>query len=112
MEKFPNHNVKEKQEAIGKKNVGNNNIVFGYDDEEKYKTNYKDEFDQKVSNTNRVKPSDVKKANIDFGDSLTDFTTTYAQIYDKKTPLGQNNSSGKVEARRSHITLGNDKTSF
>lgn len=68
-----------------------------------------------MSNTNRVKPSDVKKANIDFGDSLTDFTTTYAQIYDKKTPLGQNNSSGKVdklEARRSHITLGNDKTSF
>jgi hypothetical protein len=95
-EKFPNHNVKGKEEAIGAKHLGVNNIVFGYDkSNDAYGTNYKDEFNKKENTTNRVKPGDLKKNNIDFGDSLTDFATTYNRVYDNK-PLQQNNKINVV----------------
>lgn len=60
-----------------------------------------------------MKPNDLKKNNIEFGDSLTDFTTTYGKVFDQKNPLQQNNDNisykiDKVEARKSNLVFGND----
>lgn len=63
-----------------------------------------------------MKPNDLKKNNIEFGDSLTDFTTTYGKVFDPKTTLKQNNdNSFKVdisEARKSNLVFGNDKQMY
>ena len=93
--------------------MGVNNIVFGYENDSAYKTNYKEEFDKKESNHNRVKPGDLKKNNIDFGDTLTDFTTTYARVFEtKNAPLQLNNKNTPQDGRKSHLMLGNDQATF
>lgn len=57
----------------------------------------------------------MKKNNIEFGDSLSDFTTTYAKVYDQKNPQNTNLNLSKNEindGRKSNLMLGNDKRSF
>lgn len=58
----------------------------------------------------------MKKNNIEFGDSLTDFTTTYGKVYDNKSgPLQQNNGNIKIDkndGRKSNLMLGNDRLAY
>lgn len=69
-----------------------------------------------MSDNKRVKPGELKKNNIQFGDTLTDFTTTYGQVFDKKAipykPNFSNPDGKKEDGRKSHLMFGNDKSTF
>lgn len=55
-------------------------------------------------------PLDQKKRNIEFGDSLTDFTTTYNQVFDSKQP--EKNILNAPPMRRTNLILGNDAGNY
>lgn len=65
-----------------------------------------------MAENNRVKPNDLKKNNIEFGDSLTDFTTTYGKVFDHKNAQINTTNVPINDGRKSNLVLGNDKSSF
>lgn len=57
---------------------------MGYDPNS-FDTNYKDDYVKKnAGNEPRQAPVNQKEPHISLGDALTDFTTTYNQVHDKK----------------------------
>ena len=75
-----------------------------------YDTNYKDDFFEKERQGERAKPIRKGENCIEFGDSLTDFTSTYNKVYDSKP-----RDPTKVAApsmRKTNLILGNDNSNF
>ena len=92
-----------------KQSHANKNFVFGYD-QNPYDTNYKEDFVGKE--INRPRPVSQTEPHINFGsDTLTNFTTTYNKVHDKKEGEKKEPIDPQM-IRRSNMMLGNDKTNY
>lgn len=76
-EQFKQH--KAQPSAPSKNYNDGKNIVLGFDHEQT-KTNYQQDFVK--GEGDRGKQINQRVVNIDFGDSLTDFTSTYKKVFE------------------------------
>lgn len=81
--------------------------MFGFEESSKH-TNYKDDYINKKADA--VQPVNQKKVNVDLGDSLTDFATSYNRAFEG----GQGGRPEKVNNnnRASNLTLGYDNSNY
>lgn len=102
-EKYPQHALAQKQTV--KKSNDENNIVLGFGDKQPL-TNYREEYSQKAAE--KVKQVNQRVVNVDLGDTLTDFTTSYHKAYDGS----QGGRPDRLTAAPASIVLGYDPNAY